>query len=459
MGGVNSKINDQQRNVSISNDHQYNVEGNSNRAQHMSGASVDVTGLLPDPPPLPTPRRDGLFVSVARGVTSFDTEGNQYTAYVLRCSNVVDDERVSWEVKRRFKEFFTLHTELKRCGTVVADLPYRNPFGMMSSVVRRREIGLQEYLQSVLNHCNDKQGTYLAKFLQVQKHLISPPAPSVSSMLGVRALRLGNLVRLHSLKKSVNFNGEKAVVVDLPRPSCDERTEDARYSVQLLESVSSAKVIRVLPCNVELLFSDVYSSKKSENRNSSFTVLNQSCAPCAEETPRYYRVPVIGTNGGQYTYTRLRGKRKIESWIEDDLDEIVHLTQMHAELWEDEISIFRKELAVVLIKLCPDCEIVEAGSSGRGTSVFPRSDIDMVCLIPLKDSAVLSCMLPKLKRKFTMILEENHPTWQMAGKNIAVQVIKPISATHHALANGRIFADVLFGCAGNSRTTGVHSGT
>ena len=118
-------------------------------------------------------RREGLFVSATRGVSSFDTEGNEYTAYVLRCSYVADGERVSWEVKRRYNDFFTLHTKLKRYGAVVAELPSRNPFGMMSSVVRSREIGLQEYLQSVLNHCNDKQCTYLAKFLQVQKNLPS----------------------------------------------------------------------------------------------------------------------------------------------------------------------------------------------------------------------------------------------------------------------------------------------
>lgn len=118
-------------------------------------------------------RREGLFVSATRGVTAFDTEGNEYTAYVLRCSYIEDGGRVSWEVKRRYNDFFTLHTKLKRYGAVVAELPSRNPFGKMSSVVRSREIGLQEYLQAVLNHCNDNQCTYLAKFLQVQKNLPS----------------------------------------------------------------------------------------------------------------------------------------------------------------------------------------------------------------------------------------------------------------------------------------------
>jgi hypothetical protein len=118
-------------------------------------------------------RREGLFVSATRGVTAFDTEGNEYTAYVLRCSYIEDGGRVSWEVKRRYNDFFTLHTKLKRYGAVVAELPSRNPFGKMSSVVRSREIGLQEYLLAVLNHCNDKQCSYLAKFLQVQKNLPS----------------------------------------------------------------------------------------------------------------------------------------------------------------------------------------------------------------------------------------------------------------------------------------------
>ena len=80
---------------------------------------------------------------------------------------------MSWEVRRRYNDFYTLHTKLKRYGAVVAELPSRNPFAKMASVVRSREIGLQEYLQAVLSHCNDKQCSYLAKFLSVQKNLPS----------------------------------------------------------------------------------------------------------------------------------------------------------------------------------------------------------------------------------------------------------------------------------------------
>ena len=77
-----------------------------------------------------------------------------------------DSGRVSWEVRRRYADFFTLNSKLKRYGAVVAELPSRNPFGKMSSVVRSREVGLQAYLQAVLSHCNDKQCNYLVKFLQ-----------------------------------------------------------------------------------------------------------------------------------------------------------------------------------------------------------------------------------------------------------------------------------------------------
>lgn len=116
-------------------------------------------------------REEGLFVSAARATAAVDDDGNEYTAYVLRCSYVEDGGRVSWEVKRRYNDFYTLHTKLKRYGAVVAELPSRSPFAKMSSVVRSRELGLQEYLQAVLNHCNDKQCSYLTKFLQVQKNL------------------------------------------------------------------------------------------------------------------------------------------------------------------------------------------------------------------------------------------------------------------------------------------------
>ena len=127
-------------------------------------------------------RRRGLFVSGTRAVTAHDAEGSEHTVYVLRCSYIEDGARVSWEVRRRYNDFFTLHTKLKRYGAVVAELPSRNPFAKLSSVVRSREIGLQEYLQAVLSHCNDQQCSYLAKFLQVQKNLPSyhrlwPPLP------------------------------------------------------------------------------------------------------------------------------------------------------------------------------------------------------------------------------------------------------------------------------------------
>jgi hypothetical protein len=118
-------------------------------------------------------RDEGLFVSAARATAAVDDAGNEYTAYVLRCSYVENGRRVSWEVKRRYNDFCTLDTKLRRYGAVVAELPSRSPFAKMSSVVRSRELGLQEYLQAVLNHCNDKQCSYLTKFLQVQKNLPS----------------------------------------------------------------------------------------------------------------------------------------------------------------------------------------------------------------------------------------------------------------------------------------------
>jgi len=113
----------------------------------------------------------GLFVSATRAKTAFDSEGNEYTAYVLWCSYIEKGARVSWEVEQRYNDFFTLHTKLKRYGTVVQELPSRNPFAKMVLVMRSRENGLQVYIQAVLNHCKDKQCNYLANFLRVQKNL------------------------------------------------------------------------------------------------------------------------------------------------------------------------------------------------------------------------------------------------------------------------------------------------
>lgn len=184
--------------------------------------------------------------------------------------------------------------------------------------------------------------------------------------------------------------------------------------------------------------------------------LTQGCAPYAEVIPQYYQVPLIGCHGE--TFTRLRRKRKIESWLENDHNQIVRLIQMHAGLWEEEILVFQDELAGVLGKMCPGSEIVETGSSGRDTSVFPLSDIDIVCIIPLQDSADLRRLLPALKRNLGVELKKNYPSWQMDGKHIAVEIFKIISGSHHALANVRIFADVLLGFAWDSLTRGIHSG-
>eukprot|EP00287_Rhodomonas_sp_CCMP768_P008395 CAMPEP_0196726928 /NCGR_PEP_ID=MMETSP1091-20130531/8038_1 /TAXON_ID=302021 /ORGANISM="Rhodomonas sp., Strain CCMP768" /LENGTH=129 /DNA_ID=CAMNT_0042069433 /DNA_START=172 /DNA_END=557 /DNA_ORIENTATION=- len=60
---------------------------------------------------------------------------------------------------------------MKAYGAVHAELPSRNPFALMSSVIHAREKGLQEYLNQVLERCSDDQCHLLAKFLQVNKHM------------------------------------------------------------------------------------------------------------------------------------------------------------------------------------------------------------------------------------------------------------------------------------------------
>ena len=107
----------------------------------------------------------------ARAASAADVEGNEYTTYVVRCAYVEDGGRVSWEVRRRYQDFFMLHAKLRRYGAVAASLPVRHPFAKLASVVRHREVELHLYLQAILDHCNDKQCSYLAKFLQVQKNL------------------------------------------------------------------------------------------------------------------------------------------------------------------------------------------------------------------------------------------------------------------------------------------------
>jgi hypothetical protein len=92
---------------------------------------------------------DGLEEAMSRvtvsslvSETAEDKDGGSYTVYRIRCcvigaGNGSGQGACSWEVSRRYSEFHELHTLLRTLGTVVTDLPRKNPFAQMMSAVRK----------------------------------------------------------------------------------------------------------------------------------------------------------------------------------------------------------------------------------------------------------------------------------------------------------------------------------
>lgn len=109
-----------------------------------------------------------LAITSTSSETKRDSGGAEFVVYRIACV-LSGRGSAQWVTRRRFSEFYDLHTRLGRIGDVRATLPSRlNPFSKMSpSVVRAREQGLLRYLNCMLEHCSDSQCVLLAKFLQV----------------------------------------------------------------------------------------------------------------------------------------------------------------------------------------------------------------------------------------------------------------------------------------------------
>ena len=126
-----------------------------------------------------------LTISSTISETKRDSGGAEFVSYKISCV-LSGRESLNWVTRRRFSEFYDLHTRLNRMGDVRASLPTRNPFAKMSpSVVHAREQGLLRYLNTVLEYCSDTQCVLLAKFLQV-----APPTLALGSPLSGLPLRL-----------------------------------------------------------------------------------------------------------------------------------------------------------------------------------------------------------------------------------------------------------------------------
>jgi hypothetical protein len=83
-----------------------------------------------------------VTVSSTASETAEDKDGSTYTVYRIRCCVIgagcgSSQGACFWEVQRRYSEFHELHTLLRTLGTVVTELPRKNPFAGMMSAVRK----------------------------------------------------------------------------------------------------------------------------------------------------------------------------------------------------------------------------------------------------------------------------------------------------------------------------------
>jgi len=84
-----------------------------------------------------------LHVVGTASETVQDVDGSTYTVYRVRVAVLVrqggeQQQGAVWEVCRRYSEFHDLHTLMRALGVVLAELPSKSPFAMMSSVKRSR---------------------------------------------------------------------------------------------------------------------------------------------------------------------------------------------------------------------------------------------------------------------------------------------------------------------------------
>eukprot|EP00960_Hanusia_phi_P034445 751078-Hanusia_phi.AAC.3 len=180
-----------------------------------------------------SPTEFQLVITACTSETVQGSEGS-YTAYCLRCVLVGlgGKERKSWEVRRRYSEFHDLHMRMKALGKVHAELPSKNPLIKMSmlrkEIERDRETGLQDYLNCVLERCNDDQCLLLSKFLHVNKHLTSGMVGNLRN--SIRSLPQTDAAPSKPEKQQVVKTNEQALNPDLPR---EGNLGSVTYNLQL----------------------------------------------------------------------------------------------------------------------------------------------------------------------------------------------------------------------------------
>lgn len=160
------------------------------------------------------------------------------TTYTIK---VTDPEGRTWNIQKRYREIRDLDDELRRAGAVVPQIPGKKFFGNSDPVfIAQRQIGLQQYLQGVLQ--GDPQLTMapLRAFLQAGVlpsqpgersqarqgeeilenmntkllNLSMPPAPLDENEVTQRVRRYGQVMRNYVFSQPVDPVHQRAAGLD-----------------------------------------------------------------------------------------------------------------------------------------------------------------------------------------------------------------------------------------------------
>ncbi|CAE8614996.1 unnamed protein product [Polarella glacialis] len=148
------------------------------------------------------------------------------TTYIIKVTN---PDGVSWTLQKRYREIRELHDELRlRHGDILPPIPGKRLWGNQEpAFVAQRQIGLEQYLQGVLQIERDVRTPALLQFLgtptqsgersqarqyqqildNMQSKLLNlalPPAPLDETEMAQRLKKYGQAMRLHVLSQPVD---------------------------------------------------------------------------------------------------------------------------------------------------------------------------------------------------------------------------------------------------------------
>lgn len=109
---------------------------------------------------------DGRECNVVISIAETDTDRVTYYKIEVNVGDII------WSVRKRYKEFFELHTKLVNEHTVTKDiLPGKKIIGNKDpSFIERRRVGLEIYLQTVLSFLQKSMPEELFEFLEFDKY-------------------------------------------------------------------------------------------------------------------------------------------------------------------------------------------------------------------------------------------------------------------------------------------------